>query len=109
MKQYTSKTQTQRLIELGFPEPNSVSETPKYYDDGYEYDYSIGELLEILDGYMTEPTDELLVWRDMLFWYVRFASDMECSCYDTELVCALFNYIVELKEDVEYDRIGKKE
>ena len=49
MKQFTNKEQTQHLIELGFPEPNSVSELPKYYDDGYEYDYSIGELIEFLN------------------------------------------------------------
>lgn len=103
MKQYTNKTQTQRLIELGFEKPQSIIDPYSYdhTDDGGDYEraYSIGELLEILDGYMTEPTDELLIWRDMLFWYVRFASDRVCSCYDNELVCALFNYIVELKED----------
>ena len=104
MRQYTNKDQTQHLIELGFSRPESISEV-NYYDEAYttetefEYDYSIGKLLSFLDGYMTEPTDELLIWRDMLFWYVRFASDMECSCYDPELVNTLYNYLVLLKEE----------
>ena len=114
MRQYTNKEQTQHLIELGFPRPNYIDidgYPPKDMLDSYVSikdrfgivkcceKYSIGELLSILDGYMTEPTDELLIWRDMLFWYVRFASDMECSCYDPELVNALYKYIVELKEE----------
>lgn len=53
MKQYTTKEQTQHLIELGFPEPKSVSEV-NYFDEAYttetelEYAYSIGELIEFL-------------------------------------------------------------
>ena len=60
MKQYTNKEQTQHLIELGFPRPESISEV-NYYDEAYttetefKYDYSIGELIEFLGIHMTLP------------------------------------------------------
>lgn len=51
---------TNHVIELGFPRPESISEV-NYYDEAYttetefEYDYSIGELIEFLGINMTLP------------------------------------------------------
>ena len=104
MRQHTTKEQTFHLIELGFPRPDSISEV-NYFDDAYttetelEYDYSIGELLSFLDKYIEDPAEELLVWRDTIFWYVRLSSDVVGAGYDTELINALYNYLVLLKEE----------
>ena len=54
MKQYTNKEQTQHLIELGFPRPNSISDFEEIVDHQgttfiHDYDYSIGELIEFLN------------------------------------------------------------
>ena len=98
MKQYTNKEQTQHLIELGFPAPHSILD-PYSYEHDYEYAYSIGELLSFLDKYVDDPSEELLVWKDTVFWYVRLSSDSVGAGYDEVLINALYKYIVELKEE----------
>ena len=109
MRQYTNKEQTQHLIKLGFPRPESISEV-NYYDEAYttetefEYDYSIGELISFLESYVEDATDELLIWKDSIFWHTRLTSDNVGSGCDVELINALYNYLVELKEyEAEHD------
>ena len=109
MKQYTNKEQTQHLIELGFPRPDTISEV-NYYDEAYttetefEYAYSIGELISFLESYVEDATDELLIWKDSIFWHTRLTSDNVGSGCDVELINALYNYLVELKEyEAEHD------
>ena len=103
MKQNTSKEQTRGLIELGFPRPDTISEV-NYYDEAYttetefEYAYSIGELISFLESYVEDATDELLIWKDSIFWHTRLISDNVGSGCDVELINALYNYLVELKE-----------
>lgn len=46
MRQYTTPDQTAKLLELGFEKPKSIVGHDGYW--GYDYDYSIGELLEML-------------------------------------------------------------
>ena len=114
MKKFTNKEQTQHLIELGFDIPNYIDTigTPtKDMLDSYvsiedEFgvvecyeNYSIGELLSFLEEYVDDPSEELLVWKDTIFWYVRLSSDSVGAGYDEELINALYKYIVELKED----------
>ena len=99
MRQHTSKEQTQHLIELGFENPQ-----PSFYQNGASWimcdgNYSIGELLSFLEKYVDDPSEELLVWKDTVFWYVRLSSDTLGAGYDEELINALYKYIVELKED----------
>ena len=53
MKQYTTKEQTQHLIELGFPRPCLISDFEEIVDHQgttfiHDHDYSIGELIEFL-------------------------------------------------------------
>ena len=103
MRQYTNKEQTQHLIELGFSRPDTISEV-NYYDEAYttetefEYAYSIGELISFLESYVEDATDELLIWKDSIFWHTRLTSDNVGSGCDVELINALYNYLVELKE-----------
>lgn len=99
MKQFTNREQTKKLKGLGFPLPQAISD--------HEYDvemgrttimknYSIGELLNFLDSAITESSDELIVWKDTVFWYVKLSKGEECS--SVELVDALYEYCVILKE-----------
>ena len=46
MKQYTNESQTAKMIELGFEKPKSIVGHDGYW--GYDYAYSIGELIEML-------------------------------------------------------------
>ena len=119
MRQYTNKEQTQHLIELGFDIPNYIDiiGTPtKDMLDGYvsikdEFgtvecyeNYSIGELISYLESYVEDATDELLIWKDSIFWHTRLTSDNVGSGCDVELINALYNYLVELKEyEAEHD------
>ena len=100
MKQFTNNEQTRKLKELGFPTPKSVSD--------HEYDaemgrttilknYSIGELLGFLDDGITESDEELMVWKDTVFWYVKFSQGG--GCHDVELIDALYQYCIILKTE----------
>ena len=60
MKRFTNKEQTHHLIELGFPRPCSISDFEEIVDYPgttviFDYDYSIGELIEFLGIHMTLP------------------------------------------------------
>ena len=92
MKQYTSKDQTAKLIELGFPEPS-----PKYiHIGGVSYDsnhnYSIGELIEFLYCYNFPLSIYGLKGATWQVW-------AENKIWETELIDALFNMCVTLKEE----------
>lgn len=50
MKQYLDPVQTSTLIELGFPQPKSVSKLT--LDTIPSFSYSIGELIEFLPHYI---------------------------------------------------------
>ena len=90
MKQYLSPEQTDKLIELGF-------EKPRYYSAdkytiiyiGFEIiNYSIGDLIEILDGQGIEI-------KNFGYWIVEH--EWYTSIKD-ELIDALYDCIVKLKE-----------
>lgn len=51
MKQHTDKIQTQKLKEMGFPAPQFIS---GYDADGLSYDYSVGELIELLGEHLMD-------------------------------------------------------
>ena len=103
MKQFTNKEQTRHLIELGFPRPESISEV-NYYDEAYttetefEYDYSIGELIEFLGihlmGIKLMETYEVYAYKK--------TNDIEyVDWFNTkgELIDSLYNACVELKKE----------
>lgn len=99
MKQFTNKEQTQHLIELGFPRPDSISEV-NYFDEAYttetefEYDYSIGELIGFL-----EANTGIEIWYDgnYHYWYIDY--DLRRVGIDKHLINALYDACVELKKE----------
>ena len=99
MKQYTNKEQTQHLIELGFPEPNSVSVTPKYYDDENEYDYSIGELIEFLGLHLMgiHPTTVCDLPIRYVVQYQRDSKSVGYMQIQGELIDKLYDACTQLK------------
>ena len=100
MKQYTTPSQTAKLIELGFEKPRTLVD--KYYDfDAETYAevkaYSIGELLSFLpdDG----VTDKRLEF-DGFHWFVDWDSlDKIRQTAGVELIDAAFEMCVKLKEE----------
>ena len=103
MKQYTSKDQTAKLIELGFPKPN-----PSFYQnrvtwiqcDGY---YSIGELIEFLPKRVGDA--QLDFFTGVGKWFVRYEDRHEVPpstvklWHSRELIHSLFDACVTLKEE----------
>ena len=85
MRQYTTAEQTAKLIELGLPKNiNGLKE--------FSTDYSIGELIEILNRVDDE---KLEICRDCGFWLV--GTDLYCvPCRD--LIDALYDMVTLLKE-----------
>ena len=101
MKQYLDQQQTAKLIELGFEKPKNRlvkqrfdRSTSSWIVVGEEGDYSIGELIEMLDkvGVTT---------------YIRFGGARAISLSNNkgremlggQLIDLLFVMIVELKEE----------
>lgn len=87
MKQYTTPEQTTKLIELGFEKPNNEVKAEQAGDYAwYNPAYSIGELIEKLPLYRIEF--DLEIWVDT----------PRGGFYATELIDALFEACVKLKE-----------
>ena len=104
MKMYTNSEQTAKLIELGLPKPESIVEFDGYW--GYDYAYSIGELIEMLPSALSPNNDEdrefhLMLFDDSLYWHIRY-TDGDNFCYRSlaiELIDALYDMIIMLKEE----------
>lgn len=106
MKQYTSKDQTAKLIELGFPKPQSILDP--YWDCDecfvdYETAYSIGELIEFLCPHFQTTNYKLTLQKvQELSWNVE-VEDVNYNDLDyqtkQELIDALFCACVTLKEE----------
>ena len=99
MRQYTTPEQTAKLIEFGFAEPNSegvrsISDTKVEFYPAY----SIGELIEMLPPYIGRW--DLDIFHDWHFerWVVCIDPENYTTAA-TELIDALYNMIVKLKED----------
>ena len=111
MKQYTSKEQTQHLIELGFPKPKSISdydfdwdvfEEYNYYTNvEFEYNYSIGELIEFSNTTKFRVDIGLGLAKPC---YVNtsaptFEETMITCQWGHELIDLLYNLCVKAKEE----------
>jgi len=99
MKQYTSKDQTDKLIELGFPKPQQVLPIRQ---EGqaliYALRYTIGELIEFLPRWIT-PRGGLEIVAEGDGWIVMHGHDpFDPQCTKPELIDALYEYCVTLKE-----------
>lgn len=107
MKQYTSKDQTAKLIELGFPKPQgwgnkdiSNGMSIALYKDGREdFNYSVGELIEFIPRWI-KPRGGLEIVAESDGWLVMHGHDpFDPQCTKPELIDALFEYCVTLKEE----------
>ena len=105
MKQHTDTIQTMRLEDLGFPSPKGVSKLSLDWDLDTvpTFNYSIGELIEFLpkqieDEYEVPKGFQLNTCSDS--WEVYYSNYTEIEYYKncTELIDALFDIILELKE-----------
>jgi hypothetical protein len=108
MKQYLTPEQTDKLIELGFEKPKSCSgfSIDETKDAVFYYDYSIGELIEMLpkaigDDYLDisspygEDDDWLVAYGQLLYdeWEALY------TFLNKELIDAFYDMILKLKED----------
>ena len=103
MKQYLDKDQTAKLIELGFPKPQSIVNVDVDYSirDHTIYNaYSIGELIELLPKEITDEYDEVtsLEFNTTEVYYTNLRV-MSYYKNSAELIDALFDMCVTLKEE----------
>lgn len=96
MKQHTTPEQTTKLIELGFEKPRYATMFWRDNKEVTEINYTIGELIEMLPTiYDSEGLS--IGWHYMAdVWIVRYP--MNILIHKEELVDALYNMIVKLKE-----------
>lgn len=113
MRQYTTPEQTAKLIELGFEKPKG------WYADGVTnninlyvnidrnpmmFNYSIGELIEMLPKRITNSKATFLLNIKAIHggWRVNYQGLRSLSirkCESSELVDALYQMTVKLKEE----------
>lgn len=103
MKQYTDAIQTMRLKSLGFPPPKSVSKLSLDWDMDTDptFNYSIGELLSFIpDKIESEEDDFVATFQMTAGWEIYYTTYSDIFYYfnNVELVDALFDMILELKE-----------
>ena len=93
MKQYTSKDQTAKLIELGVPKPKSICLSSDN-DVMVRGAYSIGELIAFM-----EANADISIWYDGKYgyWYVDY--DLRRVGLDEHLINALYFACATLKEE----------
>ena len=97
MRQFTTKEQTQHLIELGFPRPCSISDFEEIVDHQgttfiHDHDYSIGDLIEFIG-------ERNLIMKNILGKNWKIYHDVYYSSVFTRenLIDALYDACVELK------------
>ena len=103
MKQHTDTIQTMRLKDLGFPAPKSVSKLSLDWDMDTvpTFNYSIGELIEMLEEVASVVISYSYQKRG---YYVRVIIPKRIGggmyrISQIELVDALYDMIIKLKEE----------
>ena len=104
MKQYTTPDQTAKLIELGFEKPCSIASVEPIYGMGgisIAKAYSIGELIEMLPEYASQRLRYVATKRAWIFDVDILGKQGRChrGAYYKELIDALFDMVVKLKEE----------
>ena len=108
MKQYTSKEQTAKLIELGFERPKMAAPALKWVncEPTFEPQYTIGELIEMLPEVTCRSNNDdihyyLTIYNDAMDWNIAYrdGDDELCYIFADELIDALYSMIVRLKEE----------
>lgn len=106
MKMFTNNDQTAKLIELGFEKPKSI----EVYRDGHyvpfveqQLVYSIGELIEMLPENSSKSIRYVATKRAWVVDVDVLGKSRCAKCYrgvyHAELVDALYDMIVKLKEE----------
>lgn len=110
MKMYTNSEQTAKLIELGFEKPkgwcvegiSSRLIMYKHKEDDEDFNYSIGELIEMLPIELEDVgiNTTLTMHFDNNIANVEYIGvfGIEYSIMKEELIDALYDMIVKLKE-----------
>jgi hypothetical protein len=111
MKLYTDKSQTAKLIELGFEKPKSIRYPKNEMEaervnttDFLISDYSIGELLSFLPKSIkvNDLFFTLCIHSSSDYWIIEYADiafGTQARLCKEELIDALFTEIVILKEE----------
>ena len=102
MKQYTNESQTAKLMELGFDRPKSEVKAEQSGDYIWcNPAYSIGELIEMLPPHITHGDRGFISYLSIApyvqGWKVAYTHIY--IMLDSELVDALYDMIVKLKEE----------
>lgn len=101
MKQYTTPEQTAKLIELGFKKPKGLADAEPSSGKWVRPAYSIGELIEILPSHITHGDRGFISYLSIApyvqGWKVAYTHIY--IMLDSELVDALYDMIVKLKEE----------
>lgn len=101
MKQYLNSDQTAKLIKLGFEKPKGLADAEPSSGKWVREAYSIGELIEMLEEVASVVISYSYQKRG---YYVRviIPKRMGGGMYrisQTELVDALYNMCIKLKEE----------
>lgn len=104
MKQFTTKQQTEKLVELGFPKPQSIASVKMGTFMGTkipciekEFAYSIGELIGLLPPIHPQTGCGILTHYNIIMdkWVIDSTS-MDICC-ENELIDALYGLVIILK------------
>lgn len=103
MKQFTSKDQTAKLIELGFAEPKTKLPF-EVANDELGYTYSIGELIEMLPNVVESEDSEyatLQIYFDLFNWIIEYTGVEETQYVTSavELLDAFYDMLIKLEEE----------
>lgn len=112
MKMYTNSDQTDKLIELGFERPkgwcvegiSSRLIMYKHKEDDEDFNYAIGELIEMLPDVVESEDSEyatLQMYFDLFNWVIEYTG-VEKTEYATsaiELIDSLYDMILRLKDE----------
>lgn len=101
MKQFTSKEQTDRLIEAGFPAPRIASPCLGIEEDYILVPrYTLGELIEMLPKAVDDW--ELSIRVDYFYkqrWAVEYGCHVDYLAVEIELVDAIYDVLLKLKSN----------
>lgn len=103
MKQNTTPEQTAKLIELGFEKPKMAAPALKWVDGEptFEPQYTIGELIKMLPKMSSKHIRYVATKRAWIADVDVLGKQGRChrGAYYKELIDALFDMIVKLKEE----------
>lgn len=107
MKQHTTPEQTAKLILMGMPKPYGTTEHQELVNNVWvtvsetHGDYTIGQLLSFLPASASQRIRYVATKRAWIVDVDVLGKDGKCyrGVYYAELIDALYNMIVKLKEE----------